>query len=165
MPQREPSNPKPPAEPAVGDPRLANPDLQHLWFQVQRREWSSLVVVPADGDFVAGTIATQLWKVGCALSAPPPEILNCERMDSSAIAQLVVSLSRAPGSPRDTNQRRIVISIESVLSNPLGVGIARAADAVLLCVRKRQTKLDAARRTIELIGRERFIGSVVLSRP
>lgn len=161
MPERERNEPVTSPEPA-GNRRLAKLDFQHLWFQVQHRDWSSLVVVPADADIAAAGVATSLWKVGCALSTPPPQLINCEKIGPSAIADLIADLSRSLGSAKDV---RTVISIESVLSNPLGVGIARAADAVLLCVRKRQTKLDAARRTIELIGRQRFIGSVVLSRP
>ena len=161
IPQRERSNSAASPEP-VGAPRLANLGFQQLWFQVQFRDWSSLVVVPADADIAAAGVATSLWKVGCALSAPPPQLINCEKMGPSAIADLVASLSRSLVSAKDV---RTVISIESVLSNPLGVGIARAADAVLLCVRRGQTKLDAAQRTIELIGRQCFIGSIVLRRP
>ena len=161
IPERERNDPVTSPEPA-GDPRLAKLDFQHLWFQVQHRDWSSLVVVPADADIAAAGVATSLWKVGCALSTPPPQLINCEKIAPSAIADLIADLTRSLGSAKAA---RTVISIESVLSNPLGVGIARAADAVLLCVRKRQTKLDAARRTIELIGRQRFIGSVVLRRP
>jgi len=160
IPQRERSNSAASAEPA-GAPRLANLDLQQLWFQVQRQDWSSLVVVPADADISTAGLATSLWKVGCAVTTPPPQLINCEKMAPLAIADLIANLSHSPASARDL---RTVISIESVLSNPLGVGIARAADAVLLCVRKRQTELDAAQRTIELIGRQCFLGSIVLRR-
>jgi hypothetical protein len=91
-------------------------------------------------------------------------VVNAEKMGPAAIRELIADLSNPPILVSPGDRRRIVISIESVLSNPLGIGIAQAADAVVLCVRKGRTKIAAARRTIELIGRERFVGSVVLSR-
>ncbi len=77
--------------------------------------------------------------------------------------QLMADLSTRAISATTGNPWRVVVTIESVLSNPLGIMLAQAADAALLCVRKRKTKLAAAQKTVELIGRDLFIGSVVLS--
>ena len=156
--------PRTTAEPAGEDPRLASVELQQLWFQLQQREWSSLVVVPADPGNSAAGVATSLWRVGTILGNPAPKVLNAERMGPSVISELITDLSSAPDAVKAAARQRILVSIESVLSNPLGIGIAQAADAVLLCVRKGRTKVAAARTTIQLIGRERFIGSVVLNR-
>src|SRR5215469_11602980 len=155
--------PRTTAEPAGEDPRLASVELQQLWFQLQQREWSSLVVVPADPGNSAAGVATSLWRVGTILGNPAPKVLNAERMGPSVISELITDLSSAPDAVKAAARQRILVSIESVLSNPLGIGIAQAADAVLLCVRKGRTKVAAARTTIQLIGRERFIGSVVLN--
>ena len=75
----------------------------------------------------------------------------------------MADLSTRAVSATTGNPWRVVVTIESVLSNPLGIMLAQAADAALLCVRKRKTKLAAAQKTVELIGRDLFIGSVVLS--
>jgi hypothetical protein len=53
---------------------------------------------------------------------------------------------------------QVVVAIQPVVVEPLGVAIAQAADAVVLCVELGRTRLKAARRTIELIGRERIAG-------
>ncbi len=58
---------------------------------------------------------------------------------------------------------RAIIAIQPVVDEVLGVAVAQAADAVLLCVELGKTHLRAARRTIELIGADRVIG-VVLKR-
>jgi hypothetical protein len=148
----------------AADPRLPSIDFQKLWFQTQRRPWSSLVVVPADPGRTAAEIAISLGKVGTILGDSAPKVLNAERMGAPVVAELIADLSNQRLSPiSGAGRRRIIISIESILSNPLGIGVAQAADTVLLCVRKRRTKLAAARTTIELIGREHFVGSVILS--
>jgi hypothetical protein len=157
-------DPKATAEPAPEDPRLASVDLQQLWFQLHRREWSSLVLVPAEPGNSAAGLTTMLGRVGTTISHSAPKVVNAERMAPAAIRELIVHLVNPPVLVSPDDQRRVLISIDSVLSNPLAIGVAQAADAVVLCVRKGRTKIAAARRTIELIGRERFVGSVVLSR-
>jgi hypothetical protein len=53
---------------------------------------------------------------------------------------------------------RLLISIPAVVSEPLGVAVAQYADGVVLTVHVGKTPLEEARRTIELIGRDRIIG-------
>jgi hypothetical protein len=57
---------------------------------------------------------------------------------------------------------RAIIAIQPVVDEPLGVEVAQAADAVVLCVQMGKARVPAARRTIDLIGRERVIGAVLL---
>src|SRR5260370_7451413 len=57
---------------------------------------------------------------------------------------------------------QVIVALEPVVSNPLGIAVAMAADAALLCVTLGEAPLASAKRTIEMIGRERFIGVVVV---
>jgi hypothetical protein len=57
---------------------------------------------------------------------------------------------------------RIIIAIPSVMEYPLGVAIAQRADAVVLCVDVGVTRMKSARRTMDLIGRERIVGSILV---
>ncbi len=50
------------------------------------------------------------------------------------------------------------------MANPLVLPVALAADAVLLCVELGLTDLASARHSVELLGRDRLIGSVLLGR-
>jgi hypothetical protein len=99
---------------------------------------------------------------------PDLRVVNAEGMGVEAIRgviadlKLMADLSTRAVSATTGNPWRVVVTIESVLSNPLGIMLAQAADAAFLCARKRKTKLSAARRTVELIGRDLFVGSVVL---
>ncbi len=60
---------------------------------------------------------------------------------------------------------QVVVAIQPIVVEPLGVAIAQAADAVVLCVELGRTRFKAARRTIELIGRERIAGTVLVGWP
>jgi hypothetical protein len=51
-----------------------------------------------------------------------------------------------------------------VVENPLGIAIAFAADAVLVTIELGVTDLASARKTIEMVGRERLLGCVVIDR-
>jgi hypothetical protein len=57
---------------------------------------------------------------------------------------------------------RAIIAIQPIVDEPLGVAIAQAADAAVLCVEIGKTRIPAARRTIGLIGAERVVGVVLV---
>lgn len=58
---------------------------------------------------------------------------------------------------------KLIIAIPSVLTEPLGIAVARAADGVVLTVELGRTRLADAERSAELIGREHLVGTCVLS--
>jgi hypothetical protein len=57
---------------------------------------------------------------------------------------------------------RLVISIPPVVNEPLGLAVAQFADAVVLTIHLGKTRLSEARRTIELIGRDRIVGCFIV---
>jgi hypothetical protein len=56
-----------------------------------------------------------------------------------------------------------VIAISSVITEPLGLGATAAADAVIVCIERGRTRLADARRTIELVGRDRIAGCYLVT--
>lgn len=65
---------------------------------------------------------------------------------------------RVAGSPAG----QVVVAIQPVVDEPLGVAIAHAADAVVLCMKLRDSRMSAARRTIALIGADRISGAILV---
>lgn len=57
---------------------------------------------------------------------------------------------------------QLVVAIQPVVVEPLGVAIAQAADSVILCVELGKTRVGAARRTLELIGPDRVAGAFLI---
>jgi hypothetical protein len=170
---------------------LPSRDFQELWFATRRRKWRSLVVVPASPGSSALHIAQALGEVGSAIRMSPVQVINAEGMDLERIARVVSDITgelkaEGKGDPQAASawtsgpagasaagkdvtaarsgpaERATIIAIEAVAQNPLLLPLALAADAVLLCVEVGRTKLDDAHHAVELIGRDRIIGTVLL---
>ena len=164
---------------AAGRGSMPARDLQELWFSIRRREWKSLVVVPATPEGSALPIAQALGEVGGLILMAPVPVINAEGADLPRIATLVMEMGgEAPtssvwtsagrgGSPADWDSPKVkgqvsIIAVDSVVSNPLVLPLALAADAVLICIEIGKTDLASVKHTVELIGRERLLGSVLL---
>jgi hypothetical protein len=57
---------------------------------------------------------------------------------------------------------RIIISIPPIVSEPLGLATTQEADLIVLCIELGRTRMADARRAIQLIGRERVAGCLLL---
>jgi hypothetical protein len=75
----------------------------------------------------------------------------------------------SPGAPAQPERRlatplmgRVIIAIQPIVEQPLGVSVAHAADAVVLCVELGVTRLKSARRTLELVRPERVLGAFLV---
>jgi hypothetical protein len=149
--------------------------LQELWFVLQQRPWRTLVVVPGHAGGDALPVARSVVDVGSRLArGGAPWLLEAQKIDLASAAEIIQTME-GPGSssawtsggnkPIGGEQvpSKIVIALEPVVRNPLGLAIALAADAVLMVVDVGITDLPSARRTVELIGRERFCGTVLVN--
>ncbi len=165
-------------------------EYQELWFRLARLPWASLVIVPADRGTSASEIATSLAEVATSLRDTAVTAIVADQMDygsARALAELQPRLangaafgttievrardtsSASPPSSGTTNAAtalpptgRAIVAIRAVVDEPLGIAIAHAADAVLLCVEMGRSRAGAARRTTELIGADRIVGAVVV---
>jgi hypothetical protein len=152
-------------------------------------EWASVVLVPADAGTSVAEIATSLAEVGTSLRETPITAIIADTIDygsARALAELqprlgsggawraTVEVEARPVEPQAQSAQprhtatllpplgRAIIAIRPVVDEPLGLAIAHAADAVVLCVELGKSRLASARRTIELVGPERIIGALVI---
>jgi len=134
-------------------------EIQELWLALSRRDWRSAVLVPADRHGSTDDAASALAEVGRRLRLTPVSALSAPRLDYESAAQLVRRLAalRLP-----SGEDRLVVSIPSVVAEPLGVAVAREADLVVLCLELGRTSLAGARQTVELIGLDRIAGCLLL---
>jgi nucleotide-binding universal stress UspA family protein len=91
--------------PLGGSPEIPDTDArqyQHLWFSLASRSWSSLVLVPADGDGSADEVALRLAEVGKQLSRGPVTAITVNSLaydTATALADLPNYLERARPEP------------------------------------------------------------------
>lgn len=141
----------------AGIPSLS---LQQLWFSLQRREWSTLVAVPADRDVSVMDFGRPLYEVGRLAMGEKLRLVDARDVKLTRTAGLILEMTG--GGPTHSDGGRALVLIESVLSHPSGVPVALAADAALLCVEMGKTSLAAARETLRLVGAQRFLGCITL---
>ncbi len=132
--------------------------LLHLWAMLnQRGRWSSLVVVPSHESGSGLQVVQAILEVANKQSSTPVHFLDAEGLELGA-AQHVVAEMMAYVEQGD----RVVVLLDSVVANPVGLEVALAAERALLCVSLGTSDYTSARRTLDLIGKERFLGSVTL---
>lgn len=157
----------------VNDPnagsRTATParDYQGAWLTLARSPWTSMVLVPVDADDFVAEIATGLAEFGRRFRQTPVSFFIVQDALSPESAGKIASSIASKG-PSGADRilapaEQVIVAIRPVIDEPLGLALAEAADAVVLCVELGRTRLAAARRTIDLIGRERIRGSLLIS--
>lgn len=174
-------------------------DYQELWFELAKRDWTSVVLVPADPGASAANVGKSLAEIGTRLSEVPVTAISVSSVgyeSAFALADLQQHIERerraaaerrptinvtprrsgdaddaeevdlVAREPEDGLARvptaRLVISIPAVVSEPLGLAATQLADAIVLTIEMGRTRIADARRTIELIGRERIAGCFVV---
>lgn len=152
-----------PAPAAAGRPPLA---MQQLWFALQRMEWASLVLVPADAGVSAMDVARPLYEIGQLAMGDRLRILDARESKLGGVAPLILDMTGAGPRASGTQwSERVLVAIESILTQPSGIPVAVAGDAALLCVQMGTTSLAAARETVQTIGPQRFVGCITLPPP
>jgi hypothetical protein len=148
-----------PISPAISSPpRLGAMAMQavDLWFSLAKRDWSTLVVIPAHRLGSAVPLACALAEAGSALRRRPVQLLSAEGKDLVPTTEWIF-----PRGADDQHGR--VIALEPVSVNPMGIPVAQAAGAVLLVAERGVADMATIRRTVETIGRRYFVGSVLIS--
>ena len=134
-----------------------NSDWQRLWFSTREQDWSSLALVPGDASVDVGQVAETLAATGRLYGQRSVTVLNGQGVQLPNIHQLLDTLGAMTG-----RGDWVIVPVDSIATNPSSVPIVRATSAALLVVRLGESQLASARSAIEAVGRERFLGSIVL---
>jgi hypothetical protein len=144
--------------------RAIESKYQGLWFTLSRMPWRSLALVPVDEDGSTAGIATALTDVARRLrQIPVTFLLMTGSIDYASAGKFVTSVATREdaSAERGRAEPRVIVSVPPVIVEPLALAVTGAADAVLLYVRRGHSQLAATSRTLDLIGRDRVVGSVV----
>jgi hypothetical protein len=137
---------------------IDNVRLQHLWLALHRRPWRSLAVMSATKGVatieVSNTLAKMAWwyagKATCVLDMRDLSL----RLVKHQLDDMAAQFERA---------QRVFLALRSAAENPTAVLVARAADATVLCVELGKTNIKEALATIEAVGRDRVLGTILVS--
>jgi len=142
---------------AVDSAEQPSPALQQLWFAATRREWASLAIVPVGDASAAAAVARQFARMALLHEGRAVPVLDGSELTLRQAASTAEVLSR------DAKLcGRAVVVLGPLSTSLAGLSVAKAADAALLCVVLGRSRLDEARRTVEFVGADRFVGCVAL---
>jgi hypothetical protein len=143
-------------------PTLFPSDLERLWTALMLRPWVSLAVVCPEDGRTGWRLIQEVAAVATRGQSRRVRALNALQAPGGRATAIAHALARAAASSRD--QTRYLLAVDSPLVTPAGGPILAACDAVLLVLHRGQTRLADARRTADLIGRERLVGAVLQAR-
>lgn len=147
-------------------------DVAHMLAEVGQRVSDIPVEVVAvnslkDGSAVAlADLQESHWRRYGAARHVATVVTGDEEDGDEAAAPLGPNLARLP--PRAGQAivvpptKRIILAIPPVVTEPLGLAAMQHADVVIVCVEAGRTQLAHARRTVELIGRDRVSGCFLM---
>jgi hypothetical protein len=143
---------------AKAPPLADDPKTQSLWIALQRRPWRSLAVVAASKGIGTLKVANDLAKIAWWYTGQPTCVFD---MRDLSLRLLEHQLRDMGGQLK--GGERVFIALRSSAENPTAVPLARAADLAVLCVRLGATDAKSAERTLDAVGRDRFIGTILVS--
>jgi hypothetical protein len=156
----------PPAASGLAAPLVVRPSSapladdvrsQQLWLSLQKRRWRSLAVLSASKGVGTLTVANNLAKIAWWYSGQPSCVFDMRDLSLRLLEhQLRDMSSQVEGA------ERVFIALRSAAENPTAVPLARAADACVLCVQLGRTNMTSAQKTLDAVGRDCFIGTILV---
>ena len=135
-------------------------ELHLLWSRVQPGAWRTLALVPADAQGSGLEVGTGLVQAARLFGAAAAlQLVDARGLAVQQAAELTAQLAA-----RVAAGERVLVVADSPLANPATLALMQVADAALLCA-QRGMDLARAQQTLQLCGRERFLGSVLLPAP
>jgi hypothetical protein len=132
-------------------------DWHGIWLASQSRDWRTLAIVPADDGIPTLPVAELLRAISTK-----------RRNDQIGVADLRAVQIQHTNAYLEVvrwhvwHGERVVIALRSCFENPATIPLARSADCAMLCVSVGGTRVSRAAQTIEKIGKERFLGSILV---
>ncbi len=141
--------------PAEGD----DVRMQHLWLCLQQRSWRSLAVVPASRGMDTLPTADALAKIAWWYTGQPAAVLDMRDLSLRLLEHQIRDMAA-----QLEGGERVLVALRATSENPTAIPLAMAADAAVLCVELGHTDVKAAQRTLSAVGRDKFLGAVLVSR-
>jgi hypothetical protein len=134
---------------------------QRIWLRAQGREWVSLALIGSSTHSPDATmrVAGMLARISEELGHPLV-VLDARNVELRTMASIQARMRSLAA--RGT---RAITVLPLPMYNPITVPIAQAADAAMLCVFLGESRVTNSQQTIEQIGRDRFLGTVILRHP
>jgi hypothetical protein len=146
---------------AIDELHWSAADWQRLWVATQTRAWHSLALVPAGPDGALDTtldIAMSLARTGMRHLGHQIHVADATQLELGSATEFMNQVRAS------VSTGRVILALSPIMVHPVMVPVARTVDCALLCVVLGQTRSADAQRTVEEIGRDKFIGAFTVQR-
>lgn len=136
------------------------PDWQSLWLASQARPWKSLALIPAGPGAppeMLVQVAVTLARTGMVHLGAPIHVADATRITLAQLAAFTAELEHYA-----QQNAMILIALPAFSENVTSFSLAQSADLSLLLVLLQHMAVAEAKKTVDRVGAQRFIGSVVL---
>jgi hypothetical protein len=136
---------------------VGDPALERIWLAAQSLEWRSLALVPASDGVSVIEVAHTFSMLGLR-----------DRGESIGVADLRAVPCTDLRGPIEIVRwhirrgERVILALTSCFHSIATIPLGRAADCAILCVELGRTRIAEATETVGQIGRERFIGTLLV---
>jgi hypothetical protein len=121
--------------------------------------WRLLVVVATEPGQSALALAEAIVERCNLMTGNRAKLFSAEKHTRGEVADLLdearVSIA---------NGARVVVAIDALTGSSTASAVAMSADAAIVCVYLGRSTTTHARKTVELLGREKVLGAVTLAR-
>jgi hypothetical protein len=145
------------APPAVTFQCAEDAELERAWSSARTSEWRSLALVPASERASVVPLARAFSALGFREGNESIGALDLREVGPQ-------NLRRPLEVMRWYTMRgeRVILALKPPVGDGATTALARAADCAILCVELGATGIAEANATVEEVGRDRFIGAVLL---
>jgi hypothetical protein len=132
-------------------------ELQKLWLSMTRCDWQSLAVIGGSKGLATLDVANLMAQIAWWYRGSSSCVFDFRDL---GLRLLEYQLHEVNAQVRDGH--RAILALRSIFENPTAIPLAKAVDGVILCVGLGKTRMAQAEKTVDEIGRERFIGTIIL---
>jgi hypothetical protein len=136
---------------------ITQQQLHQQLLSCMKGEWHSMVVVPASSTKSAAMVANALAEVSSLVRGKKARLFSAEGLETGEVSRTIMDMMQ-----HVSTGGLAVIYIDPVVAAQGGIPVTLAADVALLVVEMGVTSIDDAKRTVGLIGPQKFLGAVTI---
>ena len=134
-----------------------NSQWQRIWFSLRQHSWTSVALVPSHAGIDVVKVAEMLVATGRMQGERPVDLVNATGMELGHVQDLIESLTAVADRGASA-----IVPVDPILDNPSAIAVVQASSIALLVVRLGESLIGTAQSSLDLVGRTRFIGSIVV---
>lgn len=131
-------------------------EYQRLWLRMETRAWRTLAVVPGEDWMPTHEVANTIMSIGVHHGAS----IGVFDLRNIALNRVLGVIQAACSQLR--RGERVIFATRAIQNNLAAIPLARACEGVVLCAALGSTPIKTLEETIEQIGRDHFLGCVLL---